>query len=190
MKAIGPVESAVAEAPPAVEATPIRATKAVAKLEMLDGDEIIQLSIKPSFWFIPLVSLNWLLATIVPIVAIGFLMSHGWTREGQVGVQVLVAAAALRVGVATLQWASRLYVLTNRRVMRFKGVLMVDVQERRLAKISAVELRAPWYSRVLRLGSIRMSAVNSEVTPLDWDDVGRPHEIHEILERAVRKAQL
>ena len=104
------------------------------------------------------------------------------------GIEPLTEAGDLPSGMPRIR--ELIGTLTNRRVMRFKGVLMVDVQERRLAKISAVELRAPWYSRVLRLGSIRMSAVNSEVTPLDWDDVGRPHEIHEILERAVRKAQL
>ena len=190
MSQTGPVESAVVEAPPAVEATPIRAAKTAAKLEMLDGDEVVQLSIKPSLWFIPLVSLNWILVIAVLAAGVSLAMPHGWGRDGLLTLQVLIGVAAARIGIATLQWASRVYVLTNRRVMRFKGVLNVHVMERRLAKISAVDLQVPWHGRALRLGSIRMPGTEAQAAPLDWDDVARPHEIHEILERAVRKAQL
>jgi len=59
-----PVKSVLAEAPPAVKAAPVAVAKAAAKLE-LDGDEIIQLSIKPSLWYIPIVSLNVVVATII-----------------------------------------------------------------------------------------------------------------------------
>ena len=156
-----PLQSAVVEAPPAVEATPVTIAKTAVKLEMLDGDEVIQLSIKPSLWFIPLVSLNWLLMVGVLATGIALVMPPGWTREGLVGFQVLIGIAVVRIGIAMLQWASRLYVLTNRRVMRFRGVLNVNVMERRLAKISAVELHTLWHGRALRLGSIRMRAADA-----------------------------
>jgi uncharacterized membrane protein YdbT with pleckstrin-like domain len=180
-----PFPSAAAEAPPAVEVAPVATAKTAAKLEMLGGDEVIQLSIKPSLWFIPLVSLGWIVAVGVLVAALAI----GWTREGLIACQVLMCVAALRLGIATLQWASRLYVLTNHRVMRFKGVLSVDVAECRLARISAVDLHAPLYARALRLGSIRMHPADAGVPLLAWDDVAHPQEIHEILERAIRKAQ-
>lgn len=183
------LESIIVESAPAAEAPPATSAKTAAKLKMLDGDEIIQLSIKPSLWFIPLVSLNVLLALTFVAVALGIAMHAGSLTTGPVPFQILAALAALRLGVATLQWASRLYVLTNRRVMRFKGVLNVEVAERRLLNIERVELDAPWYGRALRLASLRMHGSESAGSPLAWDDVARPQEIHEIIVRAIRKVQ-
>jgi hypothetical protein len=188
MKKPEPIASTVAEAPPAVEAVPVTTAKAAAKLELLDGDEVIQLSIKPSFWFIPLVSLAGIAAAGTLIIAAALAAQHGW-RHGLLACQVLIGLAAARLVIATLQWASRLYVLTNRRVMRFKGVLNVNVAECRLSRISAINLCMRPYGRALRLGTIRMQPVDADQPLLTWDDVSRPHEIHEILERAIRKAQ-
>src|SRR5690606_39357220 len=70
--------------------------------------------------------------------------------------------------------------ITNRRVMRFKGLLSVDVAERRLAQIGQIKLHIPRYGHALRLGSILMQLAEHDSTPLWWDDVARPHEIHEI----------
>jgi membrane protein YdbS with pleckstrin-like domain len=184
-----PFPSTVAEAPPAVEVHPVAVAKAAAKLDMLGGDEVVQLSIKPSLWFIPLVSLGWIVTAAVLGGALAGALRAGWTPEGLIAAQVLIALVALRLAIATLQWASRLYVLTNRRVMRFTGVLTVHVAECPLSRISAIELHAPSYARTLRLGSIRMQPADAGAPPLTWDDVARPHEIHEILERAIRKAQ-
>lgn len=183
-----PIKSVVAEAPPAVKPAPVAVPRAAAKVE-LDGDEVIQLSIKPSFWFIPLVSSRVLLVIVFVAAALGIAMRTGSTPAAAMPFQILAGLAALRLGIATLQWASRLYVLTNRRVMRFRGVLIVDVAECRLAKISAADIHAPWYGPPLRLGTIRMRAAEPQLTPLDWEDVARPQELHEILVRAIRKAQ-
>ncbi|HPM24298.1 MAG TPA: PH domain-containing protein [Phycisphaerae bacterium] len=184
-----PLRSVTAESPPAVPGVRVAPAKAAAKLELLDGDEVIQLSIKPSLWFIPLVAAKWVLAMALLAAGVAVVMREGWTREGLIVFQLLIGVAAIRVGVATLQWASRLYVLTNRRVMRFKGILSVDVAERRLAQIGQIKLHIPRYGHALRLGSILMQLAEHDSTPLWWDDVARPHEIHEILERAIRKAQ-
>lgn len=184
-----PIRSVTAESPPAVPGARVAPAKAAAKLEMLDGDEVIQLSIKPSLWFIPLVAAKWVLAMALLAAGVAVVMREGWTREGLIVFQLLIGVAAIRVGVATLQWASRLYVLTNRRVMRFKGILSVDVAERRLAQIGQIKLHIPRYGYALRLGSILMQLAEHDSAPLWWDDLARPHEIHEILERAIRKAQ-
>ena len=185
-----PFPTTTAEAPPLVKMTPVATAKAAAKLEMLGGDEVIQLSIKPALWFIPLVSLGWIVGVAVLVVALATGVHGSWAREGLFACQALIGVAALRLAIATLQWASRLYVLTNRRVMRFTGVLSVRVAECPLARISAIDLQAPPYGRVLRLGSIRMQPVDTSLPAVTWDDVAHPHEVHEILERAIRKSQL
>ena len=165
---------------------PVAAAPAAA-LNMLSGDEIIQLSIKPSLWFIPIVSARWvftmaLLAAIVAVSARGLL--YGFSAFA---FNAFLSIAILRLAIASLQWASRLYVLTNRRVIRFKGVFNVDVAQCLLTRISGVEVRANWHQRQLRLGSIHMANLNN--SPIVWEQIGRPAQIAQLLETAVRKAQ-
>lgn len=182
-------DAAVAEAPPVTDAPAIASKKAAAKVE-LGGDEIIQFSIRPSLWFVAIVSATWviglgLVAAAVAIVA----FRGGWTHQTPIVYQVLVAVAAVRAGVATLQWASRLYLLTNRRVMRIKGVLKPDVAECQLARISRVDVYAGWYHRPLRLGSIQMTPGSGDGPPVVWEHLAHADDVHAKLVRAIRKAQ-
>lgn len=183
-----PIKTVVTEATP-TQAPRVAAPQAAAKLELLDGDEIIQVSIKPSLWFIPLASFDAIVPLALVAAALAVVTRSSSSPLVTVAFQVLAALAALRLGIATLQWASRLYVLTNRRVMRFMGVLNVHVTEARLAQISAVDLHVRWYGRWVSLGSILMRSEDATTAALAWDDVARPHEIHELVLRAVRKAQ-
>jgi len=179
-------ESVVAEAPSAAE-TPAVA-KAAAKLE-LAGDEIIQFTIKPSAWFIPIVSAKWVITAAIAGIALAITMRHGWNMQGIIALQVIIAAAVVRVGIAALQWASKLYVLTNRRVMRFRGVINVDVVSSPLNKISAADLRVAWYEKPLGLGSIDILPATGKQQVFHWVHLARPVEIHERLLRAIRQAQ-
>jgi uncharacterized membrane protein YdbT with pleckstrin-like domain len=188
-----PFESVVTEArPEAPPVTPPVASPvtAAAKLELLGGDEIIQLSIKPSFWFIPIVSMNVLATVALLMVLLGLANYWGIAAPSATWFQVLIVGAALRLGIGTLQWASRLYVLTNRRVLRFKGVLNVSVLECRLSRVRGIEVLTTWYGRLLRLGTIRIQSEDDpQGPPCLWREVARPDEIREILVKAVRKAQ-
>ncbi len=185
-----PIPSVVAEAAPAEvrPATPV-VTAAGGKLDVLEGDEIIQLSIKPSLWFIPLVSGRVLLALALCAGGLGLAVQTGAGPGGAVSFQVLAVIAGVRLTIAMLQWGSRLYVLTNRRVLRFTGVLSVSVTECRLAQIGSVDVMPSWYGQALRLGTLRMRTGGSGGRALDWEEVARPQEIHEILVRAIRKSQ-
>jgi uncharacterized membrane protein YdbT with pleckstrin-like domain len=189
MKTPEPIKSVAAEAPPAVERPVVAAPQAAAKLELLDGDEIIQLSIKPSLWFIPLASAGVLGLVLLLGSASALAMRTGATPVAAMPFQVLACVAAVRLSIAMLQWASRLYVLTNRRVLRFTGVLKIEVAECRLTKIGAVDVRYAWYGRPLRLGTIQMRTGDDQARVVAWDDVARPQELHELLVRAIRKAQ-
>ena len=190
MTRLDPIESAVAEAPPVSERPAALAArpKAAVRLE-LDGDELIQLSIKPSLWYIPLTSANILMLVAVLGVACALAMRAGATPVTVMPFQILACLAAVRIGVAMLQWASRLYVLTNRRVLRFEGVLKVSVAECRLKQIGGVDVRPSWLGRGIRLGSIHMRPAEEDARAIVWADVARPQEIHELLVRAIRKAQ-
>lgn len=186
-----PIKSVVVDAPVAAEVPPVVAPArvAAAPLELLEGDEIIQLSIKPSPWLIAVVSVRTFAIVVGLGAALSIAMRTGSTPEAMFPFHVLTGILAVRVGLGTLQWASRLYVLTNRRVLRFRGVFQVDLAECRLTKIRDVGLEMPWYGRWLRLGTVRLRAAEGQAGTLDWNEVARPQEMHEILTRAIRKAQ-
>lgn len=159
-----------------------------ARLELGD-DEIVQLSLRPSLWFIAIVSARFVAAAAL-LASLAGLQSGGFTDPLATGAfVVLLAAAAVRIAVAALQWASRVYILTNRRVTCFRGVLTIDVRECLLARIADVRLRRSALQRCLGIGSILMSSHNAACPPVNWNHISRPAEIHEILVRAVRKAQ-
>ncbi len=174
-----------------VDAAPAAAAEkaAAAKLELLDGDEIVQFSIKPSLWYIPVVSFNWVVGVGVVATVLAVAQPAAWPSAGSVVFLVLVLVAVARVAVAALQWASRLYVLTNRRVMRFHGVLRVEAAACPLKRISQARPVAAWYQRLLQLGSIELTPTAEDALPIVWEHVAHPQEVYEKLVRAIRKSQ-
>lgn len=188
MNSPGRCDSTTTDVAPVSEAQPVAVQKAAVKLE-LEGDEIIQFSVKPSLWFIPLVSARWVLALALLGAALAIATRGNWGLQTTVALQVLASLAAIRIGVATLEWASRHYVLTNRRVMRFKGIFTADVAACPLAKIGRVDLLVRGHERVLRLGTIRMESSLPDTPAILWEDLPHPAQIHEALLRAIRKSQ-
>ncbi len=179
-----------AHAAPAPVATRPPRVAAAVPAEMLDGDEIIQLSIKPSLWYVPLVSMGGVGAMVVIAAGVSMLAStFGWTPVLQLVFQMAVLGSVLRVAFASLQWASRLYVLTNRRVMVFQGVFNVSVSECKLANIADALLDIAWYERPLRLGSVRMPAKSDDLPTIHWTCVPRPAETQQLLAQAIRKSR-
>lgn len=186
MTELGSPHSAQATAAPA--AIP-QLRPAALPAELLDDDEIIELSTKPSIWFIAFAS-----GPIVLPLALVLLFARVFARAsfsaGTIAVltQACIAGIVIWTVVAALQWASRLYVLTNRRVMAFRGVVNVRVTQCRLRRISEATLRQASFERPLRLGSIMMRSADAGQY-VEWSHLARPHEIHEIVLRAVQRAQ-
>jgi uncharacterized membrane protein YdbT with pleckstrin-like domain len=179
------VEAVHVDASPAATVDEARA----ARLELLDGDEIIELSIKPSLWFIAIVSVR--LVVVVGALATGMVIAMGGSGAPVVTyvVPLAVLAAFVRVVVASLQWASRVYVLTNRRVMRLSGVLRVDVVDCQLTRVTGTNLRLGAGQRLLGLGSICITPAGETLDSIVWEHVAKAGEIYAKLVRAVKKAQ-
>jgi hypothetical protein len=74
--------------------------------------------------------------------------------ESVIVVQSAVLLAGARILVAMMQWVSRLYVLTNRRIMRLTGIFHVDLFECALTHIDRTGLTAAWYERLTGTGTI------------------------------------
>lgn len=182
---IDPSESVVAEAPSGA----VTVKKPAAGIQLLGGDEIIQLSLRPSPWCIALYSVKPLLALVLLAAAVLIVIQGQSPVALSIALVVIVLAGFCAVVMATLQWASRIYVLTNRRVLQFSGVFTMQVAERALKGLSNVQLELSWYQPMLRLGSIRLNAVSDAESAMMWEHVARPSEVHDVLARAIQKAK-
>ncbi len=157
--------------------------------QLLDGGEIVILAIKPSLWFIVFVSARWLAAMAAVIFLAG--TARGWVPvHNELVAQAALTVAAVRVGVALLQWVSRLYVLTNRRIMRLTGILNIDLFECQLTKIQSTTLNLTWYERITGTGTISFTTAGGAGGPeASWTHVSNPLELHERVRAAINRAR-
>jgi uncharacterized membrane protein YdbT with pleckstrin-like domain len=152
---------------------------------LLDGDEIICFAIKPSPWFVLLVSLRW----IVLAVVVGLLADSRWAPAHLRWYlwQSAVWIAALRLGWAVLEWVSRLYVLTDRRAVRIRGVFNVELFECPLSRIQDTYVSLSIAERLTRIGTVTFRTASGG-GGASWRMVSRPLEVHEKLREAIRKS--
>lgn len=157
---------------------------------LLDNDEIVLLAVKPSLWFILLRSGSWLVAAAGVAALTWWLGRHGFPPEvGTIGLQTAVAIGLVRVTAAMFQWASRLYVLTNRRVMRIKGVLHVNVFECPLPRIQNTHLSFSLAQRLLRIGSIHIETAGTAGGGATWEHLAQPALVHTRLRNAIGRSR-
>ena len=91
---------------------------------ILQDGEVVLLILKPSRWSILLTSLPF--AAFVAIAGIaGNLCVE--PRNQHLVVEVAALALTARIMWATLQWMSRLYIMTDFRILRLSGIFSVDV---------------------------------------------------------------
>ena len=155
---------------------------------LLADGEVVILELKPSLWFIPLVSAPMaglgvilLLAAEMTLVTRAFPEMNPWLRYS--GGWLI----ALRLLWGVLQWACRLYVLTDRRVIRQKGVLTVSVFECRLDKLQNTFIQRTVVQRILGIGNIYFATAGTGAVEAAWQHVRRPGEVHrEIVNAATR----
>ncbi len=159
-----------------------------APIQLLDGGEIVELSVKPSAWFVLIVSLRFVVVTVLAAGVLMGLIGSESQWQGYVG-YLATLAVLTRVTVASLQWASRVYVLTNRRVMRMAGVLAVELEEFPLTQVRATRLEVNWLHRLLRCGSIHIAVGDDRQEGFCWDHVAGAEDVYGKITRAVRRAQ-
>jgi len=140
----------------------------------------------PSLWYILFSSFKWLLAMGMVIALSRPLADTLQAMTQSTIVQTALALIGLRVGLAVLQWASRLYVLTNRRIMRIRGVLNIDIVELSLAKIQNTYLSFNIHERFLRLGTISFATAGTAGVEAAWVNVPKPLDVHEQIRKAIR----
>jgi len=156
---------------------------------MLGGDEIIQLSIRPSPWCIAIHSSKLVLAMALLAATVVIATRSSPSLAAFVSLLAVLVITAVGILLATLHWASQLYLLTNRRIMRFRGIFSVDIGQCELSQIAEVRRLTAWYHSLFGLGSLYMRPIAGDRPAILWEHVARPAEIHAIVEQAVARAR-
>ncbi len=154
----------------------------------LDGGEVVILAIKPSAWFVLYDAARWLVLAFFVAGTSGWVSNAVSWASASLLIQLALLVATLRLGIAVLRWVSRFYVLTDRRVMRIRGVWKVDVFACPLLSIRTTKLTAEPHERLVGLGTL---VFNVEPTPDadgSWYSIRHPEEVHAEVRRAIKRA--
>lgn len=157
--------------------------------QLLDGDEIVIFTIKPSLWFVLFTSARWLIGMAMVMAVAGWLGPYIPGVSAPLVIKAALALAGARLGFALLQWVSRLYVLTNRRIMRLRGIFNVDLFECQLNRIQGTYLQTAWYERLAGLGSISFATSETGGVTASWTNLNTPQEIHERVRAAIHRGR-
>lgn len=145
---------------------------------LAQGETVI-LALKPSFWFVLLKRVA-ALGTLVGLwVMFAIVHALGWMSVDLYPLALVFAIA----GVAVLIWQAidrlcRLYLLTDKRILRVSGVLNRTTVEIPLHNVTTVVLHRTLVERVLGLGSILFTSAaagsGAEGGDLVWFIIDKP----------------
>lgn len=170
---------------PALEAESIEHAAAA---QLVDEDETIILLLRPSLLYIPLASLGALVLIALITFVLAYMSRLAWVGWNDVmafgfGASLMV----VRLGWQSLEWYSRLYILTDRRIIRRMGVLRVAVFETKLKNIQHTGVFRSVRERMVGLGTIGFATSGSDVFEAFWVMIDRPFQIHRVVVRTLEK---
>jgi len=171
---------------PSVESAGAQPAEMTIPTEVLDDGEVVLLAVKPSAWFVLLVSGPVLLAAAAG-AGLMELFGGPWPRHA--GLLVCLAAACLRLVVACFQWMGLLYVLTNRRTMRLAGLTRGEAVSCRLREINDVTVAWGFLESRLGVGSLRFAVAGRPRPEADWTTVSRPEQVRQKVLEAISQAR-
>ena len=150
--------------------------------------ELIELAIRPSAWWIILVSGPTLLFAAT-VCLCGLVLSNylPGNRRNYIELGLLVGLA--RVMWATVKWMSRIHILTNMRVMTLSGVFNVNVLEcplRRMARVRDVSTLA---ERTIFRGTLELIPMDESFPIGVWQTIRKPAEVQRRIRAAIQKSQ-
>ncbi len=148
---------------------------------MIEPNEIIVGMWKPSPWFVALRSGRVVLLVAV-VTAAGVMLAGGlaepWGREL---VQLGALAVAARVAYVIADWASRVYVLTDRRVLRRRGVISPTVYSQELRGLRRVQLERSAAEVCTGIGTVTFSCRDEGPHDAAWLMVANARELCELV---------
>jgi hypothetical protein len=182
-------ESAAAAAGPAVaDPIPLSPLAALWSGQILRDGELVLLMQRPSRWFILLSGLKFH-AICAILMTLAVIYDERLANNARQFVELGVFAMAGRLMWSVLQWMSRLYILTDLRILRISGIFSVNVFECALRKVARTFLEVTVQERLCRIGSI-LIVPQDEDTPIGaWQMVSRPRRVHEKIVAAINRAK-
>jgi len=156
--------------------------------DLVRDDEIVILLLRPSILYIILSSIGSLMFILIITLALMWMTRLAWVTWTDVAAAGLgFGLAAIRLGWQALEWWSRVYVLTDRRIIRRMGVLRVSVFECQLKNIQHTSVFMLVRERLFNLGSIGFSTAGSDTFEAFWVMIRRPFEVHRIVVQAIER---
>lgn len=156
--------------------------------QLLQPGEIIVLLLKPHPLYIVLAPLQTLVMMLI-VTVIGVAIARS-AQEYDTAQNITLIGGLLifaRLFWQFLEWLSRVYVLTDQRVVTLGGVLRVRVFEAPLNNLTHNELLFSLRERFFALGTLAFYTAGSGLAEAYWVMVARPLEVHakvvETLER-------
>ncbi len=156
------------------------AVAAMLPAQLLESGEIIILLLKPSLWFILLTCLGY-----VTMVVIGFIIALQLQRwellllARRDLVLITIGLLGARLFWQFFEWLSRVYVLTDRRVIRVEGVIRVRVFECQLQQVQHTTMFFSLRERLLGLGTIGFATAGTGITEAVWQMLANPLDVHQ-----------
>jgi len=167
------------------------ATTSLSKLlasHILRDGEIVLLTLRPSLWFVVLSCIQFLTVALALTISVRFmnLPSHATTRSLT---EFGVSAISARLVWATLQWVSRLYVLTDLRVISISGVFQLQIFECPLRKAVRTRVTRTSPERCTGTGSIEIVPQDETSPFVEWKTVAHPAQVHQQIVATINRAK-
>lgn len=178
---------------PMADGADLAAPKADAAAQTyLRGDEEIILVLRPSGWFVVLVSWPVLMAVLLTAAATAVVDLYYPTSvpKRTIGLLCMVVGVA-RLLAACFQWSTRIYVLTNRRALRIWGYFHPQAAEIALRDIAATQRAGTWLTRWTGAATLvfeRSAEAGGGQAPL-WEHIAHAEAVQEVVDKAVRRAR-
>ncbi len=158
--------------------------------QVLQDGETVILALRPSPWFI-LVDGSWVyFASIFVALLLAWLAHQPWSPvilpESQI-FPLLATVLSIRIVWKFLDWANRVYVLTDQRIMRRRGVIQYSLIEAPLDRIQHSAIFTRVVERVLGMGTIGFATAGSGRFEVIWEMIANPLEIHRRVNDAIER---
>ena len=168
---------------------PINRAGAMLPADLLQGDETILLLLKPSPLYIVLACVETLaIIALIAVVALSLQRrfdTHWFDEQAMETLCTLLAC--LRLGWQFLEWMSRTCVLTDRRVIRFMGVLRPQMFQAELRRLQHTEVLWTIRERMFGLGTLTFSTAGRSMPEAYWVMIARPVSVHRKIVQAMHR---
>ncbi|MEM1110162.1 MAG: PH domain-containing protein [Planctomycetota bacterium] len=147
--------------------------------QLLQPGEIIVLLLKPHPLYIVLAPLKTLtIMALFTLLGVMLARDNGAYDLAQNIVIVGMLLIVARLFWQFLEWVSRVYVMTDQRVVTVAGVLRVRVIDTPLSNITHSELFFSLRERVFALGTLGFNTAGTAFTEAYWVMVAKPLDVH------------